>query len=66
MLVRELCENLQPLAEERGLFLKLDGPPSFAVDGDAVKLQRITQNLLINAFIYMQCGGVTVRWGDCR
>ena len=65
-LVRGLCENLQPLAEERGLFLKVDGPATFEVEGDAVKLQRIVQNLLINAFKYTHRGGVTVRWGHSR
>jgi signal transduction histidine kinase len=65
-LVRGLCENLQPLAEERGLFLKVDGPATFPVEGDAVKIQRIAQNLLINAFKYTDRGGVTVRWGDSR
>ncbi len=65
-LMGELCETLQPLAEARGLFLKLDGPPAFAVEGDAVKLQRIAQNLLINAFKYTEQGGVTVSWGDSR
>ena len=64
VLMRELCENLEPLATERGLYLKLDGPSSFPVEGDAVKLQRITQNLLINAFKYTRQGGVIVRWGD--
>ncbi|MEO8308924.1 MAG: sensor histidine kinase [Pseudomonadota bacterium] len=66
VLIRDLCERLQPLAEERGLFLKLDGPPVFAVEGDAVKIQRLAQNLLINAFKYTQRGGVTVHWGDSR
>ena len=65
-LMRDLCESLRPLAEERGLFMKLDGPPAFAVEGDPVKLQRIAQNLLINAFKYTLQGGVTVRWGDSR
>jgi signal transduction histidine kinase len=64
-LMRELCDNLQPLAVARGLFLMHDGPAAFAVEGDAVKLQRITQNLLINAFKYTQ-QGVTVKWGDSR
>ena len=65
-LMRELCESLKPLAEARGLFLKLDGPPAYLVEGDAVKLQRIVQNLLINAFKYTEHGGVTVSWGDSR
>ncbi len=65
-LLRELCENLQPLAEERGLFLKTHGPANFVVEGDTIKLRRIAQNLLINAFKYTAQGGVTVGWGDSR
>jgi light-regulated signal transduction histidine kinase (bacteriophytochrome) len=61
-----LCEHLQPLAAERGLFLKADGPATLSVEGDAVKIRRIAQNLLLNALKYTQEGGVTMRWGDSR
>jgi signal transduction histidine kinase len=64
--LRELCERMQPLAEERGLFLKMEGPDNLPVEGDAVKVQRITQNLLLNAVKYTERGGVTVSWGDSR
>ena len=33
--LRGLCEDLQPLAGERGLFLKAAGPTTFPVEGDA-------------------------------
>lgn len=65
-LLMELCENLQPLAGEQGLFLKTEGPTALQVEGDAVKTRRIAQNLLINALKYTQRGGVTVSWGDSR
>jgi signal transduction histidine kinase len=65
-LLMELCENLQPLAVEHGLFLKTDGPTTLQVEGDAVKTRRIAQNLLINALKYTRRGGVTVSWGDSR
>ena len=61
-----MCENLQPLAAERGLFLKADGPATLSVEGDAGKIRRIAQNLLLNALKYTQEGGVTMRWGDSR
>ena len=32
------------------------------VEGDALKLRRIAQNLILNALKYTQEGGVTVKW----
>jgi len=66
VLLRELFENLQPLATERGLLLKADGPDTLILEGDAVKIRRIAQNLLLNALKYTSDGGVTLRWGDSR
>lgn len=66
LVLRELCERMQPLVEERDLYLKTEGPPKLAVEGDAVKVQRIAQNLLLNALKYTPRGGVTVSWGDSR
>jgi signal transduction histidine kinase len=66
MVLRELCERMQPMAEERGLFLKTVGPDTLPVEGDAVKAQRIAQNLLLNALKHTSRGGVTVSWGDSR
>ena len=62
----ELCDALQPNAEERGLYLKFEGEPSLVVEGDPVKTRRIAQNLLLNALKYTRVGGVTVSWGDSR
>ncbi len=62
-LLREICESLQPLAQERKLYLRVDGPESCRVEGDAVKLRRIVQNLVLNATRYTLQGGVTVTWG---
>jgi len=64
--LRDLCERMQPLADERGLFLKTEGPGTLPVEGDAVKTQRIAQNLVFNALKYTPSGGVTVSWGDSR
>jgi signal transduction histidine kinase len=64
LIVQSLCEGIRPIAAERGLFLKFEGPPGFAADGDAVKIRRIGQNLLLNAVKYTRVGGITVSWGD--
>jgi signal transduction histidine kinase len=66
VVVKELCERMQSLADESGLFLKLEGPSQLKVDGDSIKVQRIAQNLLLNAIKYTRTGGVTVSWGDSR
>lgn len=60
--LREYCEVLRPAAAERNLFLKWRGPDSLPVEGDPLKLQRIVQNLLLNALKATQRGGVVVRW----
>jgi signal transduction histidine kinase len=63
-IMQQLCEGIRPLAQERRLFLRCDGPPGFAADGDAVKIRRIAQNLVLNAVKYTNEGGITVKWGD--
>jgi signal transduction histidine kinase len=63
VLLADCCETSLPLAQARGLFLKTEGPPSLRVRGDRAKIQRILQNLLLNALKYTQRGGVTVLWG---
>ncbi len=65
-LLKELIGNLQPIATERGLFLNAEGVDTLAVEGDAIKIRRIAQNLLLNALKYTSDGGVTVSWGDSR
>jgi len=64
LLMKDFCTTSQPLAQARGLYLKMDGPESLLVEGDAGKIQRILQNLLLNALKYTQRGGVTVLWKD--
>lgn len=70
-----LCDSLQPLATERRLFLRCEGPPELPVEGDAIKMRRIAQNLILNALKYTENGGVLVscarqsgdveRWSLC-
>jgi signal transduction histidine kinase len=63
---QSLCEGIRPIAAQRGLYLKCAGPADFAADGDAVKIRRIAQNLILNAAKYTNHGGITVSWGNSR
>ncbi len=60
--LRELCTTLQPLARSRGLALLAEGCAALPVEGDATKLRRIAQNLLLNALKYTVRGGVVLSW----
>jgi signal transduction histidine kinase len=62
--LKALCKNMEPFAAECGLFLKAEGPDTLRVEGDAVKIQRIAQNLLLNALKYTERGGVKVTWEE--
>ncbi|GAB4039095.1 sensor histidine kinase [Spirosoma gilvum] len=61
-LITECVSTYQPLAAERGLLLKTDGPASLTVDSDPVLLQRILQNLVLNALKHTPKGWVSVSW----
>jgi signal transduction histidine kinase len=63
-LLRGYCESLRPLALQRNLFLKAEGPQSLWIESDPVKVQRIAQNLILNALNVTQRGGVCVTWEE--
>ena len=63
-LLRTLVEIAQPLAIQKGLVLQTDGPDRLAVKGDSVKIQRIVQNLLLNAIKYTSMGLISVSWSS--
>ncbi len=65
-LFRNLGESLLPLAQNRGLFLEVEGPEPFPVEGDATKVQRIVQNLALNALGYTVQGGVRLTWAETQ
>jgi signal transduction histidine kinase len=61
-LLNQLIESYQPLAEEAGLMLKADGPAELIVESDPLQLQRIVQNLVLNALKHTRSGWVSVSW----
>lgn len=61
--VTELCKTNLPSANTKGLVLHYAGPEQLPVEGDAGKVRRLLQNLLLNALKYTEQGGVTVTWG---
>ena len=63
-LLRRLCDDVRPLADAKKLSLDSDGPETLEVEGDAVKVRRIAQNLLLNALKYTRFGGVVMSWGE--
>ena len=61
-LLLELAEHLRVAAAAQGLTLELMGERGFRVQSDPVKLQRIVQNLVLNAINYTATGRVEVSW----
>lgn len=64
-LLRDLAESSRALAMQKGLELRGEGPDELLVLGDASKVSRIAQNLLLNALTYTVEGHVTLRWERC-
>lgn len=60
--LKDLCNDLRPIANERRLFLTVEGPRALKVEGDELKILRIAQNLIQNALHYTTAGGVKVTW----
>jgi signal transduction histidine kinase len=63
-LLSDLCSTSQGLAESDGLYLNAEGPSTLKVEGDAVKVRRIAQNLLLNGIKYTHQGGVSATWAE--
>lgn len=65
-LLRDIAEGFRPLAEEKGLRLRV-GPLPGGVETDPALLRSVLQNLVGNALRYTQTGGVLIgvrRRGD--
>ncbi|GAB3794965.1 hypothetical protein GCM10028819_10210 [Spirosoma humi] len=61
-LVQDVVNGAQHLAKERNLVLQADGPPQLPVVSDPLKVQRIVQNLLMNALKFTTSGWISVSW----
>lgn len=61
-LLTELVADAQLMAKDRGLILQANGPDTLVLETDGIKLQRIVQNLLLNALAYTPAGFVSVSW----
>lgn len=62
VLLQDFCLTMQPLADAQGLFFRSEGPDTLPIEGDRAKVQRILQNLVINALKYTHQGGIVVAW----
>ncbi len=61
-MLRDLVQSAQPIATQRGLTLFAQGPENLVAESDSVKIQRIVQNILVNALTYTSSGVVSVSW----
>ncbi|WP_052731146.1 PAS domain-containing sensor histidine kinase [Spirosoma radiotolerans] len=62
-LLMELSQSVRALAEQKELSLKIDGPVSLPVKGDALNVRRMAQNILLNAINYTLTGTIHLEWG---
>lgn len=60
--VESISEGMRKLIEEKGLFIKTEGPP-VTVKTYPEKLHIILKNLLTNAYKFTSKGGITINWG---
>lgn len=65
-LLGQIEKRFRPLAEQKGLYIRIDAPSDMEIRCDRQKLERLIANLVDNAVKYTRSGGVTltVRPGD--
>ncbi len=64
VLLHTLVAKTKPVAQERLLVLKADGPAHLYVKSDRRKLQRLVQYLLVNALTNTTVGSIYVSWAQ--
>jgi len=62
-IARAVVELYDPVAEEKGFSLRLDGGPGTMIRGDRHLLSQAVANLLDNALKYAACGTITMAVG---
>ncbi len=67
-IIREIVQELSPLAEEKEIHVKIDtsnlekvGDNAAFVTGDRMELRRVIANLLGNAIKFTDAGSITIR-----
>jgi signal transduction histidine kinase len=65
-LLQSLCSTLEARSRQKGLSLRTEGPASLMVEGDTAKIQRILQNLALNAIKYTERGEIIIGWGPTQ
>lgn len=58
-----LVNGMAPVAQERGLFIKMFKDADLIVSTDAEKLETIIQNILSNALKFTDRGGIGINYG---
>jgi heavy metal sensor kinase len=61
LLIQDICNLFQILAEQKGIALNLDAAEEVMVTGDKVRLQQLFTNLIDNAIKYTAEGSIHVR-----
>jgi len=63
--VESVVQGMKKIVEEKGLFIKADGP-SIVIRTYPEKLHIILKNLLTNAYKFTSFGGITVNWNRAK
>jgi two-component system sensor histidine kinase BaeS len=58
-----MIEGMAPVAQEKGLFIKLIGGLDLPASTDVEKLEIILQNILSNALKFTEQGGIEIEYG---